>query len=191
MTTKEKIKDAFIALAIEKQTVKISVKDIVKRAKISRRSFYNYYADRQSITEDIYIETIESTIKECFDKKMTTEMFITEIYKAFFKNKNFFIVAIKDDEQNSLFDTIIERNQIVFSYLYKDIIQDQIKLDYLSYKYASTQVMLLKKWLNNGMVESPEFMTEVYLDSHKNYENMHESIINKKNKLVVLILHIL
>ena len=50
MTTKEKIKDAFIALAIEKQTVKISVKDIVKRAKISRRSFYNYYADRQSIT---------------------------------------------------------------------------------------------------------------------------------------------
>ena len=108
------------------------------------------------------------------------EMFITEIYKAFFKNKNFFIVAIKDDEQNSLFDTIIERNQIVFSYLYKDIIQDQIKLDYLSYKYASTQVMLLKKWLNNGMVESPEFMTEVYLDSHKNYENMHESIINKK-----------
>jgi len=191
MTTKEKIKDAFIALVIEKQTVKISVKDIVKRAKISRRSFYNYYADRQSITEDIYIETIESTIKECFDKKMTTEMFITEIYKAFFKNKNFFIVAIKDDEQNSLFDTIIERNQIVFSYLYKDIIQDQIKLDYLSYKYASTQVMLLKKWLNNGMVESPEFMTEVYLDSHKNYENMHESIINKKNKLVVLILHIL
>ena len=165
MTTKEKIKDAFIALVIEKQTVKISVKDIVKRAKISRRSFYNYYADRQSITEDIYIETIESTIKECFDKKMTTEMFITEIYKAFFKNKNFFIVAIKDDEQNSLFDTII---------------QDQIKLDYLSYKYASTQVMLLKKWLNNGMVESPEFMTEVYLDSHKNYENMHESIINKK-----------
>ena len=111
---------------------------------------------------------------------MTTEMFITEIYKAFFKNKNFFIVAIKDDEQNSLFDTIIERNQIVFSYLYKDIIQNQIKLDYLSYKYASTQVMLLKKWLNNGMVESPEFMTEVYLDSHKNYENMHESIINKK-----------
>ncbi len=161
MTTKEKIKDAFIALIIEKQTVKISVKDIVKRAKISRRSFYNYYADRQSITEDIYIETIESTIKECFDKKMTTEMFITEIYKAFF-------------------NTIIERNQIVFSYLYKDIIQDQIKLDYLSYKYASTQVMLLKKWLNNGMVESPEFMTEVYLDSHKNYENMHESIINKK-----------
>ena len=31
--------------------------------------------------------------------------------------------------------------------------------------------------------ESPEFMTEVYLDSHKNYENMHESIINKKTNL--------
>lgn len=33
MTTKEKIKDAFIALVIEKQTVKISVKDIVKEPK--------------------------------------------------------------------------------------------------------------------------------------------------------------
>lgn len=180
MTTKEKIKNAFITLVIKNQTIKISVKDIVEKANISRRSFYNYYVDRQSITEDIYIETIESTIKECFDKKMTTEMFITEIYKAFFKNKNFFIVAIKNDEQNSLFDTIIERNQRVFSYLYKDIIQDKIKLDYLSYKYASTQVMLLRKWINKGMIESPEFMTEIYLDSHKNYENIHESIINKK-----------
>lgn len=178
MATKEKIKKAFIELVIENHTIKISVKDIVEKAKISRRSFYNHYVDRQSITEDIYIETIEKTIKDCFNNKMTTEMFIIEVYKAFLKKKEFFLIAIKDNEQNSLFDTIIDRSQIVFSHLFKDIIQDERRLHYLSYKYASSQVMLIKKWIIDGMNESPEFMTEIYLDSHNKYEDKHETIIN-------------
>ena len=180
MLVQEKIKKAFISLVIENQSIKIPVKDIVSRAKISRRSFYNYYPDRQAITEDIYIETIESTIKTCFDKKLTTEIFVTKIYQAFLDNKDFFIIAIKENDQNSLFETIIERNKIVFIHLFKDVIEDQNKLEYLSYKYAATQVMLLKKWLMSGMIESPAFMTEIYLDSHQNYESIHESIINKK-----------
>ena len=180
MLVQEKIKKAFISLVIENQSIKIPVKDIVSRAKISRRSFYNYYPDRQAITEDIYIETIESTIKTCFDKKLTTEIFVTKIYQAFLDNKDFFIIAIKENDQNSLFETIIERNKIVFIHLFKDVIEDQNKLEYLSYKYAATQVMLLKKWLMSGMIESPAFMTEIYLASHQNYESIHESIINKK-----------
>lgn len=180
MLVQEKIKKAFISLVIENQSIKIPVKDIVSRAKISRRSFYNYYPDRQAITEDIYIDTIERTIKTCFDKKLTTEIFVTKIYQAFLDNKDFFIIAIKENNQNSLFETIIERNKIVFIHLFKDVIEDQNKLEYLSYKYAATQVMLLKKWLMNGMIESPSFMTEIYLDSHQNYESIHESIINKK-----------
>lgn len=180
MLVQEKIKKAFISLVIENQSIKIPVKDIVSRAKISRRSFYNYYPDRQAITEDIYIETIESTIKTCFDKQLTTEIFVTKIYQAFLDNKDFFIIAIKENDQNSLFETIIERNKIVFIHLFKDVIEDQNKLEYLSYKYAATQVMLLKKWLMSGMIESPAFMTEIYLDSHQNYESIHESIINKK-----------
>ena len=91
MLVQEKIKKAFISLVIENQSIKIPVKDIVSRAKISRRSFYNYYPDRQAITEDIYIETIESTIKTCFDKKLTTEIFVTKIYQAFLDNKDFFM----------------------------------------------------------------------------------------------------
>ena len=180
MLVQEKIKKAFISLVIENQSIKIPVKDIVSRAKISRRSFYNYYPDRQAITEDIYIDTIERTIKTCFDKKLTTEIFVTKIYQAFLDNKDFFIIAIKENNQNSLFETIIERNKIVFIHLFKDVIEDQNKLEYLSYKYAATQVMLLKKWLMSGMIESPAFMTEIYLDSHQNYESIHESIINKK-----------
>ena len=179
MDIKEKIKESYISLVVEKKTIKISVKEIVERAQISRRSFYNYFPDRQAITEYIYIDTIEKTIKECFEKKYTTEMFITEVYRCFLEDKDFFVLAMNEDGQNSLTETIIERSQIVFSHLFKDIIFDKVRLEYLSYKYASSQVLLIQKWVKGGMKESPEFMTEVYLDSHTFYEDQHESIISK------------
>ncbi|MBQ9840577.1 MAG: TetR/AcrR family transcriptional regulator C-terminal domain-containing protein [Erysipelotrichaceae bacterium] len=180
MTTKQLIKDTFKKLVVEKKTIKISIKEIVEHANVSRRTFYNYYKDRQSITEDIYIDTIETTIKECFNQKLTTELFIVEVYKTFLANKSFFLIAIQDEEQNSLFDTIIDRCQLVYSHVFGDYITDKKRLQYLSYKYASTQVMLIKKWIKEGMKETPEFMTEIYLDSHLMYEEKHDQIINKR-----------
>jgi len=180
MTTKQLIKDTFKKLVVEKKTIKISIKEIVENANVSRRTFYNYYKDRQAITEDIYIDTIETTIKECFHQKLTTESFIVEVYKTFLMNKAFFLIAIQDETQNSLFDTIIERCQMVYLQVFNEVITDKKRLQYLSYKYASSQVMLIKKWMKEGMQETPEFMTEIYLDSHFMYEEKHNQIINKR-----------
>ena len=43
--------------------------------------------------------------------------------------------------------------------------EDKKKLDYLSYKYAASSAMLLKKWMHEGMEESAEFLAEIYLSS--------------------------
>ena len=180
MDIKDKIKNSFVTLVVENKTIKISVKDIASYAGVSRRTFYNYYTDRQAITEEIYMETIEKAIRDCFINKVTTERFIIDVYKAFLVKKDFFLIAINEEGQNSLFDTIIDRSQHVFSYLFKEIITDEKRLEYLSYKYASSQVMLIKKWIKSGMKESPEFMTEIYLDSHMLHENHHDQIINKE-----------
>ena len=35
--------------------------------------------------------------------------------------------------------------------------------EYYAYKYAAMQAMLLKKWLNEGMIVEPRKMTEYFL----------------------------
>ena len=71
--------------------------------------------------------------------------------------------------------------EIVFNIIFCDIIENKTELEYLSYKFASLQAMLLKKWMKNGMKESPEFMTQMYLVSIEDYENKHNEIVERKH----------
>lgn len=180
LNVKEKIIKGFIELSIKRHSVDISISYLCQYIHISRRSFYNYFLDRYDVIERIFIDTIEKTIKECLENKMETKEFITQVYYSFLRNKSFFTIAIEEEGQNSLFDTMIERMQNVFDILFKDIISDKKELEYLSYKYASSSAMLLRKWMEDGMNESPEFITKIYLDSYDDYEYKHEEIINKK-----------
>ena len=181
MGTKEKILNGFMQLVVKNQTVNISVIDLCNYLHISRRSFYNYFFDRQEVVEEIFINKIEETIKKCLEDKMQTKDFLIQVYYSFLKDKSFFVVAIKEDGQNSLFDTMILRMQIVFKILFKEIIDDKRELEYLSHKYASSSAMLLKKWMKDGMIESPEFITKIYLSSYNDYEDKHEEIISKQH----------
>ena len=180
MGTKETIINGFIQLAIKKQSVNISVIELCQYTHISRRSFYNYFLDRHEVIEEIFISRVEETIKECLQNKMETTAFLIQVYHSYLKDKSFFVIAMKEDGQNSLFDTIISRMQVVFETLFKEIIGDRKELEYQSYKYASSSAMLLKKWMNDGMVESPEFITKIYLASLNDYEQKHEEIVNKQ-----------
>ena len=65
----------------------------------------------------------------------------------FFKHKDFNLVAIHDEGQNSLFETIIEKLESFNTELYTNEIKGKMSNDdvsYISYKYATMQAMLLK-----------------------------------------------
>ena len=181
MNAKEKIEKGFIELSKIRNTTNITVVDICDHLKISRKTFYNYFPDRQAITEKIFIDRVEKTIHDCLKYGINTKNFMTAIYNSYLEEKDFFAIAIQENGQNSLFDTIISRMEIVFNIIFRDIIENKTELEYLSYKFASLQAMLLKKWMKNGMKESPEFMTQMYLVSIEDYENKHNEIVERKH----------
>lgn len=181
MNSKEKIINSFIALVLQNKSSDISVKDICNSAKISRKTFYNYFSDSHKIIECFFIEKIEKTIEDCLKYKLTTEKFLLNVYYSFVEDKDFFTIAIKENGQNSLFDIMIERTTSIFNELLNDYIADKTRLDYLSFKFATEQTMLIKKWLCDGMQQSPEFLLDIYLTSYKEFEIFHESIMKRKH----------
>lgn len=181
MNTKEKIIKNYIALVVAQNTTNISVKVLCEFSNISRKTFYNYFSDRQMIIEEIFLNNIELTIKNCLKYGMLTRQFLIAVYSAFLEEKQFFEIAINDDGQNSLFDTIISRSTKIFETLFVEHIQDDKRLKYLSYKFAVAFAMLLRKWLSDGMTESPEFIADIYLASYDDFEHYHNEIVKRKH----------
>lgn len=181
MNSKERIINSFIALVLQNKSADISVKDICDSAKISRKTFYNYFSDSHQIIEHFFCDKIEKTITDCLKYKLTTNEFLLNVYNSFMNDKDFFTIAIKENGQNSLLDIMIDRTSFIFNNLFKDVIADKVKLDFLSYKFAVEQTMLIKKWLCEGMQQSPEFLLEISLASYREFEIYHETIMKKKH----------
>ena len=181
MDTRESIIRKFISLTIERQTTNISVKDICYAVGISRKTFYNYFSDRQMVIEEIFINDIEQTIKDCLKYGMLTKQFLAAVYNAYLDNKDFFSIAIKEEGQNSLFDTMISRSSKIFESIFDEFIADKRKLEYLSYKFAADQAMLIRKWMQEGMKENPEFMAGIYLSNYDEFERFHDEIAHREH----------
>ncbi len=181
MNSREKIIRSFISLTKKRLTTEIPVKDICRDANISRKTFYNYFSDRQMVIEEIFVGSVEQTIKNCLKYGMSTRSFLIAVYNAFLEEKDFFAISIKDKGQNSLFDTMILRSSIIFESIFKDYITDEKRLKYLSYKFGADQAMLIRKWLTEGMKETPEFMADVYLTNYDEFECFHNEIAEKKH----------
>lgn len=180
MDTKQAIIENYINLVISHNTTSITVKELCEATNISRKTFYNYFMDKQMIIEEIFLKKIEFTIKNCLNYGMLTRQALIIIYGAFIEEKQFFKIAIRDNSQNCLFDTIISRTSKMFETIFTKHIQDSKLLSYLSYKYAASFTFLLRKWLTDGMTESPEFIADIYLASYGDLEHFHDEIAKIK-----------
>ena len=61
--SRKMIRHAFVELALEKEFEKITVKNIVERAEISRGTFYAHYSDIYAVIEEIENETMGKMIE--------------------------------------------------------------------------------------------------------------------------------
>lgn len=107
MNTKDAVIQSYMNLVIQKNTTDVKVADICHNANISRKTFYNYFADKQEILECIFCEEIEKTMINGLQYQVDEKKEVIATYKKFLKHKDFFMIAMKSEGQNSLFDIII------------------------------------------------------------------------------------
>ncbi|MFJ8511711.1 TetR/AcrR family transcriptional regulator [Lysinibacillus xylanilyticus] len=67
--SKKMIKHAFVELVLEKELGKITVKNIVERAEISRGTFYAHYSDIFAVIEEIENEIMDNMVEFLNDFK--------------------------------------------------------------------------------------------------------------------------
>ncbi len=166
--TRHLLTGALIDLMVEKRYDTITVQHIIDRAGVGRSTFYSHYRDK----DDLLLSGFETMLKE-FSAFITMddsgELQITsalELFKHVQENHHRFRALTR----GRVIDMLFEKGQVYwsarFEAQFKHVLPDsrdhKVPLPVVSNYVAGTFLTLLKWWLNNDMVYSPEQMDQMF-----------------------------
>lgn len=170
--TRAAINAAFTSLIKEKNFDDINVKDIAKRAKISRGAFYMHYQDKHKLLMSYENELLEGLSKSLYDSVDENQTLTTGMPKKI-AAKTFEFVDHNHEKIIALFNNsgvthLESKIQAYMSRYYykkaKEILNEnelKVELDYLIAYITGAHISLMKKWLQNGRAETWEELAEI------------------------------
>lgn len=174
--TRESICTALLELMKTNEFKKISVSELVRKAGVSRQSFYRNYNTK----EDIVLE-IERTIAAQLIEKMKDPDYINNPKKWFID----FFTTVKENtaavallQKADLFVTIFEK---IPSYIESQLDKVTPELHYCIVGSMAAVHSIARDWFNNGMKESETEMADLCL--HFAWLTQHEIKIKQKESI--------
>ena len=166
------IEQSFRELLCDKRYKSITVKDICERAHVSRKTFYTNFRDKEDIISYIFKRDIIQPLHHinavftCEEAKSMTSTIQTKIYRTIFEDREYYrnlVVSMKGRDDtfirvatNAIYEFDCEvLNRIGFK-------GDEQHADYISYFYASSQAMLMQKWIFDNFSLSPDELSRLY-----------------------------
>ncbi|MBL4953701.1 TetR/AcrR family transcriptional regulator C-terminal domain-containing protein [Neobacillus sp. YIM B02564] len=176
--TKEAIRNAFVELIEENGYEAITIKDITKRAKINRGTFYAHYQDKFELMETFKEKILSdlltmvkvnlpNSIAEYKGNSSLKTPYVTAVTIFEYLNKNYKLFnVILNSSGNMAFQK--ELQKIIWRMLIENgpealIDEDNLLVpaDYLTSYVASAHLGIIQQWLGNGRKESPEEMAHI------------------------------
>ncbi|MBE6960099.1 MAG: TetR/AcrR family transcriptional regulator [Ruminococcaceae bacterium] len=172
--TREAIFHAFTELLSKKDFNHITVGEIIARADVGRATFYAHFETKEFLLKEfcreLFCHVFDTASREhdhrhIFSCEGTDSVFL-HLYQHFQKNDNN-LLSLLSSQNNELFlqyfrsnlDMLIESQLPYLQSRKRDILPDSYWRNHI----ASSFVETLKWWIANGMTESPETITEYFL----------------------------
>ena len=176
-STYTKIISTFKQLVIEKNFEKLSVAEISSACSISRKTFYQYFRDKNDIVDQIFLNEIILPLKQLRSLSSSLEMpaltIMSWMYEQLYNNRIFYIRINYFTGQNSLFDIIIDQTSEMIAETINQLPIPTYVKEYTIYFYAASHSLIIKKWISEGMQVHPKEMAKMYeLWTIPNFENM-------------------
>ena len=145
------IGEAVFALMDKKEYEKIKVSDIVKRAGVSRVTFYHYYETKEDALTDFFHEIVAGYIRECREEQVGR-----------FHDRSSIIHALKYFDRYSVF--ILKLVDAKLLYIIQDAMNDymmkRIMPHYKIPVYGGALLNVFIQWEKNGKREPAEMIAD-------------------------------
>ncbi|MBQ2985970.1 MAG: TetR/AcrR family transcriptional regulator [Tyzzerella sp.] len=172
--TREAIFSAFTELLSKKDFNQITVGEIIDRADIGRATFYSHFETKDFLLKEFCEElfchifdtenSVQNHHKHIFSCDGSGSVFL-HLFQHLQKNDNN-ILALLSSQNNELFMRYFKSNlelliESHFS-LFESSKNKNMPLSFWKNHIISTFVETIKWWIDNGMKESPELITEYF-----------------------------
>lgn len=173
------IEKAFRELVGEMPYRSITVGDICERAHLSRKSFYANYHNKEDIVSRMFIKDSVKPLREInaiFSRGQGRDMYQViqqKIYEKIYEDKDFYrsligpMKGVDDTFIRVATNAIYDFNAELLSE--HKIVSDPQKMDYVAYFFASSQAMLMQKWIYDGFLYTPEELSAIYDEMIQSY----------------------
>ncbi|MDF2801617.1 MAG: hypothetical protein K0S61_1520 [Anaerocolumna sp.] len=158
--TKKVIKEALLSLLNEHPLDKITVKEICDIADINRATFYRYYTDTYNLFESIEEELIQKAFPEG-----VTSIDNYKLLYIIYENQGFYKEFFRSHVESPYIRKVIKEkyDEILLMVMKNDKHKEQ--LFRYTFEYMLHGILgLLKDWVNNGCVESPNEFGDIIFE---------------------------
>lgn len=176
MGVQESIEASFKELLKTTPYKKLTVSALCEHSGVSRKSFYGRFRDKEDIVEWLFdkhaidpIRTLNNLLSN--DDLLRMEATLAErLYVDIYAEKEYYVDLVvpmrgNDDTFIRVVTNAIYRwNREVFPKIDKrsSLMRPEWKIDYAAYFFASSQAMLLQKWISEKMTIPPQEIAEFY-----------------------------
>lgn len=153
------LRDAFIALVLERGYDDVTVEDIADRADVARATFYAHYADKEQMLAILFEEltaelTAPFTEVEGSPPAMRTYI-LRELYAHAAQYRDIYLVCLRGAGNGraraAYLDIIAARAQTIFEERFRvSQLDPEVPLSFLGRAFAGAHVALLEEWLEHG-----------------------------------------
>lgn len=162
--TRQCIGEAIATLLKSNAFERITISDIVKKAGVSRMTFYKYYHTKNDVVKDYMNEIIAGYLETCGGNFTINEFQdYTHIKEAilFFDNYADFLLTMSRANQ---YNIIIESlNDFMLTYIYPDYNASIYEL----YFYSGALLNIFLKWEDSGKKEPADEIVNIILELTK------------------------
>lgn len=161
------LKDCLVLLMKDNPISKVSVKSLCDAADINRSTFYAHYSDQYALLKqlenDVIVELEKYISIQAFSKETAqTVEAMNQILVYIAKNADLFKVLLSDNGDSSFHRSImLMAQQKTIEVLQNDKRIGARTSEYLQGFVITGALNIVRKWLEDGMVETTERMSEM------------------------------
>ena len=184
MGAREDIIDSFKYELRKTPFDKLKVSTICDGAAVSRNCFYSHFRDKESIVEQLFDDHVVASVRSLNSNFGVDDLYRMapilheRIYQGIYAEREYYYSLIHGIfGRNDVFlkvatRSLFELNQELFS-RFQDSPTPWYN-EYSAYFFASSQAMLIQKWVNDHFAVSPRSLSMLYQDLTSAYwENMY------------------
>ena len=160
------LQESFKNLILKHSFDKITIKMITDGAGLIRPTFYNHYADKYEVLEQICYDDIFKGSEMLIENRMPYEA-IYYMFSRIENNKEFYIQVAKVTGQNS-FEEIVNNNLVkMFKELFKQYetnnnAKEKFSANDISEYYSRGLTFIIKRWIEEGVNISAKELSNKY-----------------------------